>query len=124
MPMERKTSNWVLDKIGSVLMLRKIMAERLFGHNRPKNSKEKRLLYAGEDGRQATRGQTCNDLVTGFERMDRAGHGGCITPAWRPTGKDGGKSSESQLSRLYHVNITRSTGSFFSVLLFFYPSLL
>ena len=32
-----------------------------------------------EDGRQAEKGQTSNDLVIGSERMDQAGHCYCIT---------------------------------------------
>ena len=32
------------------------------------------------------KGETCNDLVPIRERMDKAGHGGCITN-WRPIGK-------------------------------------
>ena len=49
---------------------------------------------AREDGRQAEKGQTSNNLVPGFERMDQAGHCCCIT-----TGKDGEKSSsKSQCS--------------------------
>ena len=31
-------------------------------------------IDAREDGRQAEKGQTSNDLVPGFERMDQAGH--------------------------------------------------
>ena len=34
---------------------------------------------ARKDGRQAEKGQTSNDLVPGFERMDQAGHCWCIT---------------------------------------------
>ena len=49
---------------------------------------------AREDGRQAEKGQTSNDLVPGCERMDQAGH--CN---WRPIGKDGEKSSKSQQRR-------------------------
>ena len=48
-----------------------------------------------EDGRQAEKRQTSNDLVPGFERMDQAGHRCCITT----DGKDGEKSSKSQQRR-------------------------
>ena len=54
---ERKTNKWVLEKIGSVLMLRKSMAERkmrLFDHIVQKNGMEKRLMQgkmAGKRGR-------------------------------------------------------------------------
>ena len=34
---------------------------------------------AREGGRQAEKGQTCKDLVPGFERMDQAEHCCCIT---------------------------------------------
>ena len=36
-------------------------------------------IDAREDGRQAEKGQTCNELVPGIERMDQAGHCCCIT---------------------------------------------
>ena len=45
--MERKTNKWVLEKIDSVLMLRKSMAERktrFFGHIVRKNGMETRLM--------------------------------------------------------------------------------
>ena len=60
----RKTNKWVLEKIGSVLMLRKSMAEkkiRLFGHRPEERNGEQ--IDAREDGRQAEKGQTSNDLV-------------------------------------------------------------
>ena len=38
-----------------------------------KNGMEKKI-YAREDGRQGEKGQTSNDLVPGFDRMDQAGH--------------------------------------------------
>ena len=34
---------------------------------------------AGEDGRQAAKGHTSNDLVPRVERTDQPGHGCCIT---------------------------------------------
>ena len=71
---ERKTNKWVLEKIGSVLMLRKSMSERkmrFFGHIIWKNGVEKRETGAREDGRQAEKGQTSNDLVPGLDRMDK-----------------------------------------------------
>ena len=43
-------------------------------------------IDAREDGRHAEKGQTSNDLVPGFERMDQAGHCCCIT-----TGERSGK---------------------------------
>ena len=62
---ERKTNKWVLEKIGSVLMLRKSMSERkmrFFGHIvRKKRYGEN--TDARKDGRQAEKGQTSNDLV-------------------------------------------------------------
>ena len=38
---------------------------------------------AREDGRQAEKGQTSNDLVPGFDRMDQAIHCCCITTGVR-----------------------------------------
>ena len=52
------------------------MAERtirVFGHIVRKTTDGVKI-DAEEDGRQAAKGQTCNELVTGFERMDQAGH--------------------------------------------------
>ena len=46
---------------------------------------------AREDGRQAEKGQTSNDLVPGFERMDQTGHCWCIT-----TGDRLGKMMKNQ----------------------------
>ena len=46
-------TKWVLEKIGSVLMLRKSMAERkmrFFGHIVQKNGKEKRLMQGKMEG--------------------------------------------------------------------------
>ena len=54
------------------------------------HEKNSQKIDAGEDGRQAAKGQTSNDQVPGFERMDRAGH--CCSLLhhnWRPIGKDG-----------------------------------
>ena len=73
-----ENDKWVMDKIGSVLMLRKSMAERkmrFFGHIRKQHGKN---TDTGEDGRQAAKGQTCKDLVPGFKRLDLC-HGACIT---------------------------------------------
>ena len=53
--MEWKTNNWVFDKIGSVLMLRKSMAERkmrIFGHIVRKNSMEKNPDTAKMEGKR------------------------------------------------------------------------
>ena len=44
---------------------------------------------AREDVRQAEKGQTNDDLVPGFERMDEAGHCCCIT-----TGERSGKMAK------------------------------
>ena len=52
---ERKTNKWVLEKIGSVLMLRKSMAERkirFFGHIVRKNGMEKRLMQGKVEGKR------------------------------------------------------------------------
>ena len=48
---------------------------------------------AGKDGRQAEKGQTSNDLVPGFERVDQAGHCWCIT-----TGDRSGKMAKNHQS--------------------------
>ena len=48
---------------------------------------------AREDGRHAEKGQNSNDLVTGFERMDQAGHCWCIT-----TGDRSGKMAKNHQS--------------------------
>ena len=45
---------------------------------------------AREYGRQAEKGQNSNDLVPGFERMDQAGHGCCVT-----TGDRSGKMAKN-----------------------------
>ena len=53
--MERKTNTQVLDKIGSVLVLRKSMAERkmrFFGHIVRKNGMEKRLMQGKVEGKR------------------------------------------------------------------------
>ena len=50
---ESKTNKWVLEEIGSVLMLRKSMAERkmrFFGHIVRKNGMEKRLMQGKVEG--------------------------------------------------------------------------
>ena len=76
-----ETNKWVLKKIGPVLMSTKSMSERkmrLFGHIVRKNGMEKKT-DARKDGRQAEKGQTSNNLVPGFERMDQAGNCWCIT---------------------------------------------
>ena len=56
---------------------------------------------AREDGRQAEKGQTSNHLVPGFERMDQAGHGCCVTASDR-SGKMA-KKHQSQQRRLRHL---------------------
>ena len=48
---------------------------------------------ARKDGRQAEKGQTSNDLVPGFERVDQAGHCWCIT-----TGDRSGKMAKNHQS--------------------------
>ena len=48
---------------------------------------------ARKDGRQAEKGQTSNNLVPGFERMDQAGHYWCI-----PTGDRSGKMAKNRQS--------------------------
>ena len=50
---ERKTNKWVLEKIESVLMLRKSMAERkmrFFGHIVRKNGMKNRLMQGKMEG--------------------------------------------------------------------------
>ena len=52
---ERKTNKWVLEKIGSALMLRKSMSERkmrFFGHIVRKNGMEKRLMQGKMEGKR------------------------------------------------------------------------
>ena len=91
---ERKTNKWVLEKIGSVLMLRKSMSEEdevLWQHRLEERYGEK--TDARKDGRQAEKGQTSNDLVPGFERVDQAGHCWCIT-----TGDRSGKMAKNHQS--------------------------
>ena len=86
----------MLEKIESVLMLRKSMSERkmrFFGHIVRKNGAYGEKTDAREDGRQAEKGQTSNDLVPGFERMDKAGHCWCIT-----TGDRSGKMAKNHQS--------------------------
>ena len=96
--MERKTNKWVLDKIGSVLMLRKNNYvgeedEVLWPHRPEERYGEK--TDAREDGRQAEKGQTSNDLVPGFERTDQAGHCWCITTGDRSGKKENNHQSNS-----------------------------
>ena len=50
---------------------------------------------AREDGRQAEKGQTSNDLVPGFDGMDQAGHCCCITT--------GGRSGEMRWREIIKV---------------------
>ena len=106
---ERKTNKWVLEKIGSVLMLRKSRPyvgekdEVLWPHLPEERYGEK--TDAREDGRQAEKGQTSNDLVQGFERMDQAGHGCCVTASDR-SGKMA-KKHQSQQRRLRHLTRER-----------------
>ena len=72
------------------LMLRKSMSEEdevIWPHRLEERYGEK--TDAREDGRQAEKGQTSNDLVPGFERMDQAGHCWCIT-----TGDRSGKMAK------------------------------
>ena len=81
--MERKTNKCVMEKIGSVLMLRMSMAERkvrFFGHIVRKNGMEKRLTQRKREGkRRRDRPASCsNDLVPEFKIIDQAGHGCCI----------------------------------------------
>ena len=45
-----------------------------FGHIVRKKQHGKKT-DTGERGRQAVKGQTCKDLVSGFERLDKAGRG-------------------------------------------------
>ena len=52
---ERKTNKWVLEQIGSVLMLRKSMSEmkmRFFDHLVRKNGMEKRLMQGKMEGKR------------------------------------------------------------------------
>ena len=53
------------------------------------------------DGRQAEKGQTSNDLVLGFERIDQAGHCWCIT-----TGDRSGKMAKNNQSHSSADNAT------------------
>ena len=68
--MERKTNKWVLEKIGSVLMLRKSMSERnirFFDHMVRKNGMEKRLMQWKMEGKR----RRADQQLPGFERMDQ-----------------------------------------------------
>ena len=65
---ERKTDKWVLEKIGSVLMLRKSMAERkmrFFGHIVRKKGMEKRLMQ----GKMAGKRRTGRPATTWFQNL-------------------------------------------------------
>ena len=57
---------------------------------------------ARKDGRQAEKGQTSNDLVPGFERVDQAGHCWCIT-----TGDRSGKMAKNHQSHSSADSATR-----------------
>ena len=64
---------------GVCFMLIKSMSERkrmFFGHI--VRTKTWNKSATGEDGRQATKGQTRKDLVPGFKRLDKAGHSGWV----------------------------------------------
>ena len=62
--------------------------EVLWPH-RVKNSMEKRLINAAWEWTwQAAKGQTGNDLVPGFERMDKAGHAECIPSSQLATDRE------------------------------------
>ena len=50
--------------------------------HRPEERYEEQI-DAREDGRQPEKWQTSNDLVPGFERMDKAGHCCCTTTGER-----------------------------------------
>ena len=91
---ERKTNKWVLEKIGSVLMLRKSIGEEdeVIWPHRPEE-RYGEMTDARKNVRQAEKGQTSNDLVPGFERMDQAGHCWCIT-----TGGRSGKMAKNHQS--------------------------
>ena len=65
--------------------------EVLWPHRPEKRYEEE--IEASEDGRQAEKGRTSNDLFTGFERMDEAGHCCCIT-----TGERSGKMAKNHQS--------------------------
>ena len=60
--------------------------------HRPEERYEEHI-DAREDGRQAEKGQTSNNLVPGFERMDEAGQSSCIT-----TGERSGKMTKNHKS--------------------------
>ena len=96
-------NKWVLEEIGSVLMLRKSMSERkmrFFGHIVRKNGMEKRLMEGKMEGKRR-KGQTSNDLFPGFERMDQAGHCWCNT-----TGDRSGKMAKNHQSHSSAVSAT------------------
>ena len=65
---ERKTNKWVLEKIGSVLTLRKSMAERkmrLFGHIVQKNGMKNRLMQGKMEGKR----RSCRPATTWFQDL-------------------------------------------------------
>ena len=79
-----------LEKIASVLMLRKSMSERkmrFFGHIEERYGEK---ADARKYGRQAENGQSSNDLVP---IMDQSGHCWCIT-----TGNRSGKMAKNHQS--------------------------
>ena len=59
----------------------------------PHRPEERYGENAREDGRQAEKGQTSNDLVPGLERMDQAGHCCCCIT----TGDQSGKMAKTHL---------------------------
>ena len=65
--------------------------EVLWPHRREERYEEQ--IDAREDGSQAEKGQTSNDLVPGFERVDQAGHCWCFT-----TGDRSGKMATNHQS--------------------------
>ena len=70
---ERKTNKWVLDKIGSVFILGKSMAERqmrFFGHIVRKNSMEKRLIQGKLEGKRR-RGRSANTWFQDFKEWTK-----------------------------------------------------
>ena len=75
---ERKTNNWVVEKIGSVLMLRKSMSERkmrFFGDSVRKNGMEKRLMQGKMEGkrRRGTPATTWFQDLKEWTKLDIAG---------------------------------------------------
>ena len=69
----------MLDKVESVLMLRKSKAERKMKFfDTPSEKTSLRKTDTHEGLRQAAKWQTCKDVVPWFKRLEKAGHGGCI----------------------------------------------